>query len=179
MTTTVPIERITSKIYLIRRQKVMLDRDLAELYGVETKALKQAVKRNIGRFPEDFMFELTKHEFDNLRSQIVTSSWGGTRYSPMAFTEQGVAILSSVLNSDRAIAVNIQIMRTFIRLRQAIVDNADLRKELEDLKQISEERFRIVFETLDQLINIENNQRRFTPFNSPQRPFNWGDRLHG
>ena len=93
MTTTVPIERITSKIYLIRGQKVMLDRGLAELYGVETKALKQAVKRNIGRFPEDFMFELTKHEFDNLRSQIVTSSWDGTRYSPMAFTEQGVTML--------------------------------------------------------------------------------------
>ena len=163
MTTIVPIEIITSKIYLIRGQKVMLDRDLAQLYGVETKALKQAVKRNIGRFPEDFMFELTKHEFDNLRSQFVTSSWGGTRYSPMAFTEQGVAMLSSVLNSDRAITVNIQIMRTFIRLRQAILDNADLRKELEDLKQVSEERFRIVFETLDQLINIENKPKKIYP----------------
>jgi len=160
MTTTVPIGRITGKIYLIRSQKVMLDKDLAKLYGVETKALKQAVKRNIGRFPEDFMFELTKHEFDNLRSQIVTSSWGGTRYSPMAFTEQGVAMLSSVLRSERAIHVNIQIMRVFTRLRQAILDNADLRKELEDLKQISEDRFQIVFETLDQLINIENNPKK-------------------
>ncbi len=109
------------------------------------------------------MFELTKHEFDNLRSQIVTSSWGGTRYSPMAFTEQGVAMLSSVLNSDRAIAVKIQIMRTFIRLRQAIIDNTDLRKELEDLKQVSEERFRIVFETLDQLINSENKPKKIYP----------------
>jgi len=91
----VPVERITSKIYLIRGQKVMLDRDLAELYGVETKVLKQAVKRNISRFPNDFMFELSRAEFDNLRSQIVTSSWGGLRYMPMAFTEQGVAMLSS------------------------------------------------------------------------------------
>jgi len=160
MTTTVPIERITSKIFLIRNIKVILDKDLAELYGVETKALKQAVKRNIVRFPEDFMFELTKHEFDNLRSQIVTSSWGGTRYSPMAFTEQGVAMLSSVLRSERAIHVNIQIMRVFTRLRQAILDNADLRKEFEELKQISEERFQIVFETLDQLINIENTEKK-------------------
>ena len=177
MTTTVPMERITSKIYLIRGQKVMLDRSLAELYGVATKALKQAVKRNIGRFPEDFMFELTKHEFDNLRSQIVTSSWGGTRYSPMAFTEQGVAMLSSVLNSDRAIAVNIQIMRTFIRLRQAIVDNADLRKELEDLKQISEERFRIVFETLDQLINIENTEKKKIGFTVKEKQKTYGKSL--
>jgi ORF6N domain len=141
MTTTVPIERITSKIYLIRGQKVMLDRELAELYEVETSQLKRAVRRNIDRFPEDFMFELTKHEFDNLRSQIVTSSWGGTRYSPMAFTEQGVAMLSSVLKSKRAINVNIQIMRVFTRLRQAILDNADLRKELEDLKHLTDERF--------------------------------------
>ena len=88
MTTSVPMERITSKIYLIRKQKVMLDRDLAELYGVETKVLKQAVRRNIKRFPKDFMFELTKEEFKNLRSQIVTSSWGGSRYTPMAFTEK-------------------------------------------------------------------------------------------
>ena len=105
----VPVERIASKIYMIRQVKVMLDRDLAELYGVETKVLKQAVKRNMKRFPSDFMFELSKEEFTNLRSQIVTSSWGGSRYTPMAFTEQGVAMLSSVLNNDRAIAVNIQI----------------------------------------------------------------------
>ena len=94
MTTLVPVERIANKIYVIREKKVMLDRDLAELYGVETKALKQAVRRNIERFPEDFMFELIKSEFENLRSQIVTSSWGGPRYSPMAFTEQGVAMFT-------------------------------------------------------------------------------------
>jgi len=113
MTKIVPMERITSKIYLMRGVKVMLDTDLAELYGVETKVLKQAVRRNINRFPAGFMFELTRDEFKNLRSQFVTSSWGGTRYPPMAFTEQGVAMLSSVLKSDRAIQVNIHIMRAF------------------------------------------------------------------
>ena len=107
MTTSVPIERIANKIYFIRDTRMMLDRDLAELYGVATKVLKQAVRRNIKRFPNDFMFELTKDEFENLRSQIVTSSWGGARYLPMAFTEQGVAMLSTVLKSDRAIQVNI------------------------------------------------------------------------
>ena len=110
----VPDEIVITKIHLIRDQKVMLDYDLAELYGVETRVLKQAVKRNINRFPEDFMFELTKEEHENLRSQIVTSSWGGTRYTPMAFTEQGVAQLSSVLNSGRAIQVNILISKSMI-----------------------------------------------------------------
>jgi len=109
MTHIVPIERVANKIYSIRKTRVMLDRDLAELYGVKTKALKQAVRRNITRFPEDFMFELTKEEFTNWRSQFVTSNHDkmGLRYSPMVFTEQGVAMLSSVLNSDRAIQVNI------------------------------------------------------------------------
>src|SRR5690242_1237901 len=118
-----PEELIFRKIYVIRDQKVLLDADLAELYGVETKVLKQAVKRNADRFPEDFMFEITDAEWrslqaniaKNLRSQIVTSSWGGSRYLPMAFTEQGVAMLSSVLKSKNAIAVNIQIMRIFVR----------------------------------------------------------------
>jgi hypothetical protein len=108
----IPDEVVMNKIYVIRSQKVMLDKDLAELYKVETKQLKRAVRRNADRFPDDFMFELSKEEFDNLRNQIGTSSWGGTRYAPMAFTEQGVAMLSSVLNSDRAIKVNIQIVRT-------------------------------------------------------------------
>ena len=118
------------------------------------------MRRNIKRFPSDFMFELTKDEFQNLRSQIVTSSWGGARYIPMAFTEQGVAMLSSVLKSDRAIDVNIQIMRVFTRLRQMLLDNADLRKELEDLKQISEERFQLVFETLDQLLSVKDKAKK-------------------
>jgi hypothetical protein len=107
MTTLVPIELIASKIYLIRGIKVMIDRDLAKLYGVETKRLKEQVRRNIERFPEDFMFELTKDETSNLRSQFATSSWGGARYLPMAFSEHGVLMLSSVLNSERAIQVNI------------------------------------------------------------------------
>jgi len=160
MTTLVPIERIASKIYLIRELKVMLDSDLAELYGVETKVLKQAVRRNINRFPADFMFELARDEFNNLRSQIVTSSWGGARYSPMAFSEHGVLMLSSVLKSERAVQVNIQIMRTFIKLRGALLDNKDLKKELEEFKQVTEERFRIVFETLDQLLTVESKPKK-------------------
>jgi ORF6N domain len=121
----------------------MLDVDLALLYGVETKVLKQAVKRNIARFPSDFMFELTKEEFDNLRSQIVTSSWGGLRYLPFAFTEQGVAMLSGILNSERAIAVNIAIMRTFVKMRQLMLSNIEMSKRLDDLE-------RIIFDRLDE-----------------------------
>jgi hypothetical protein len=126
---------IEQKIYLIRGQKVMLDKDLAELYGIETKVLKQAVKRNIKRFPADFMFVLIEHEFNNLRSQFVTSSWGGMRYVPMALTEQGVAMLSSVLNSDRAIQVNIQIMRVITQLRQMLATNKELAHKLHELEQ--------------------------------------------
>jgi len=160
MSDVVTMKTIAGKIHLIRGIKMMLDADLAGLYGVETKVLKQAVRRNIKRFPSDFMFELTKDEFQNLRSQIVTSSWGGARYIPMAFTEQVVAMLSSVLKSDRAVEVNIQIMRVFVKLRRMVIDNKELRKELEELKQITDERFQIVFETLDQLINIENKPRK-------------------
>lgn len=116
---------IQQKIYVIRGEQVMLDSDLAEMYGMETKVLKQAVKRNINRFPSDFMFELTKEEFENLRSQIVTSNKrGGTRYMPYAFTEQGVAMLSSILNSDTAIEVNIAIMRTFVAVRRLVSNTA-------------------------------------------------------
>ncbi len=142
------IEIIRSKIYEIRGQKVMLDYDLAEMYGVETKVLKQAVRRNIGRFPADFMFELTKEEFDLLRSQFVTSKGrGGTRYLPFAFTEQGVAMLSSVLNSETAIQINIGIIRAFVSVRQMIAANpmamrlATLEKNFEELKQDLEEIF--------------------------------------
>ncbi len=112
------IEQIVAKIYFFRNKKVMMDSDLASLYGVESKQLKRAVKRNISRFPSDFMFELTKEEYQNLRCQLGTSSWGGQRYLPYAFTEQGVAMLSSVLNSEKAIQVNIQIMRAFTSLRE-------------------------------------------------------------
>ena len=126
----VPAERIESFIYLIRSEKVMLDHDLASLYGVPTKALIQSVKRNLDRFPGDFMFQLTKEEFAILRSQIVTSSWGGRRTPPYAFTEQGVAMLSAVLKSARAVDVNIEIMRTFVRLRQLLLSQEDLARKL-------------------------------------------------
>ena len=152
----IPIENITSLIYLIRNQKVLLDRDLAVLYGVETRVLKQAVRRNQTRFPDDFMFELTLEEDRSLRSQNVTLKRGGhSKYPPMAFTEQGVAMLSSVLKSESAIQVNIQIMRAFTRLRQLIIDNAELRKEIEDLRTETEGKFEIVFKALDQLLNKE------------------------
>ena len=162
MKTLVPVERIASRIYFIRDMKVMLDRDLAELYDVETKRLKEQVRRNIERFPEDFMFELTKEELKNWRSQFATSNQDimGLRIPPFAFTEHGILMLSSVLKSERAVQVNIQIMRTFAKLREALIDNKDLRKELEELKQISEERFQIVFETLDQLLTIENKPKK-------------------
>ena len=153
----IPVETITSKIYLIRGHKVMLDRDLAELYGVQTKVLKQAVRRNINRFPFDFMFELTKEELEDWRSQFVTSKSDkmGLRYTPMAFTEQGVAMLSSVLNSDRAIQVNIQIMRTFTRLRDMLTTHKDLKRKIEAMEEKYDENFQIVFEAIKQLFDDE------------------------
>ena len=156
----IPDERIMDKIYLIRDQKVMLDRDLADLYGVETKVLKQQVKRNLERFPSDFMFELTENEFSILRSQIVTSSWGGTRYLPMVFTEQGVAMLSSVLTSKKAINVNIQIMRIFTRIRQMLADNLTIKLEIEEIKkklQNQDKNIELVFSYLDELIAKQQN----------------------
>ena len=142
-TELVSSEQITEKIYIIRGVKVMLDWDLAALYRVEPKYLKQSVRRNLNRFPDDFMFELSKEEFENLRSQIETSESDkkNLRYPPMAFTEQGVAMLSSVLRSDRAIQVNIKIMRTFTKMRNMIAENEQLRKALEELKQQTNERF--------------------------------------
>ncbi|WP_320039838.1 ORF6N domain-containing protein [uncultured Desulfobacter sp.] len=139
----VTTDQITEKIYHIRGAKVMLDRDLASLYRVETKNLKQSVRRNINRFPDDFMFELSKEEFADLKSQIVNSNSDkkSLRYPPMVFTEQGVAMLSSVLRSDRAIQVNIQIMRTFTKMRNMIAENEELRKTVEVLKQQTDEQF--------------------------------------
>jgi len=170
----IPVENITGLIYLIRGKKVMLDRDLAALYGVETKRLKEQVKRNIERFPEDFMFELTKEETENLRSQIATSSWGGTRYSPMAFTEHGVLMISSVLKSDKAIQVNIQIMRAFTRLRHLIWDNEELRKELENLRDETDGKFRIVFETLEQLLTVESKPAKKIGFEVKEKKAAYG-----
>ena len=157
---SIPDEIITSKIYLIRGQKVMLDRDLAELYGVTTGNLNKAVARNIKRFPDDFMFELDKEEFDNLRSQFGTSKWGGTRKPPKAFTEQGVAMLSGVLNSDRAIEVNIQIIRVFTKIREMLTDNLNLRLEIEQIKKKlanQTKNIELVFSYLDELIEKKEN----------------------
>lgn len=128
-------QKILNKIYVIRGEKVMLDQDLAEMYAVETKQLKRQVKRNTERFPKDFMFELTKKEFENLRSQIGTSSWGGTRYMPMAFTEQGVAMLSNVLNSKTAIEVNIRIIRVFTKLREYALTHKEILLQLSKLEK--------------------------------------------
>lgn len=147
-------ETISNKIYFIRNQKVMLDRDLAELYGVETRVLKQAVRRNMSRFPEDFMFELSKLEFDNLISQIVTSSWGGTRKLPFAFTEHGVLMLSSVLNSDKAIQTNIQIMRIFTKVRQMLLDTTEMKLDIAQIQKKLENQgknIELVFSYLDEL----------------------------
>ena len=160
MSNLIPIEAISSKIYFVRKHRVMLDRDLAELYGVETSQLKRAVKRNIDRFPPDFMFELTKEELEDWRCQFGTSSWGGTRYPPMAFTEQGVAMLSGVLSSKRAIKVNIQIMRTFTKLRQMMATHKSLKKKIEDMEKKYDENFQIVFEAIKQLLETEEKPKR-------------------
>ncbi|HCE45595.1 MAG TPA: DNA-binding protein [Lentisphaeria bacterium] len=149
----VPVEQIQQSILFIRGQKVLLDRDLAVLYGVETKVLKQAVKRNIGRFPSDFMFMLAGEELAILRSQFVTSrSWGGSRHPSMVFTEQGVAMLSSVLNSERAIHVNIEIMRTFVQLRHLLMSHEGLSDKLNELEKKYDAQFRIVFDAIRQIM---------------------------
>jgi hypothetical protein len=162
----IPIDRIEKAILVIRGHKVMLDSDLAELYGVKTKVLKQAVRRNIERFPKDFMFELSRQEHSNLRSQIVTSSfaqWGGPRYKPMAFTEQGVAMLSSVLRTRRAIQVNIAIMRVFVTLREMMATHKELSlklRELESRIQDHDEQIVAIFEAIQQLMTPSERPRK-------------------
>lgn len=157
-------ELISNKIYFIRNQKVMLDRDLALLYGIETKVLKQAVKRNISRFPEDFMFELNKSEFENWRSQIVTSNSDkmGLRYLPSVFTEHGVLMLSSVLKSDKAIQTNIQIMRIFSKVRQMLLDTTDLKIDILQIQKKLEnhdKNIELVFSYLDELSEKKENEQ--------------------
>ncbi len=151
----IPAERIEQSILLVRGHKVMLDRDLAALYEVETKVLNQAVKRNADRFPEDFMFQLSAEEFENWKSQIVTSNPAakmGVRRRPYAFTEQGVAMLSSVLRSDRAVAVNIEIMRAFVRLRRLLASHAELARKLDALEKKYDAQFKAVFDAIRQLM---------------------------
>ncbi len=159
---TIPIETINNKIHLIRNHKVILDRDLAKLYGVETRTLKQAVRRNIKRFPKDFMFILTKTEFKNWRSQFVISNSDkmGLRHPPMAFTEQGVAMLSSVLKSEQAIEVNIAIMRAFVQMRQMLAGHEQLRKKIEEMETKYDEQFSVVFEAIRQLLEDDEKPKR-------------------
>jgi phage regulator Rha-like protein len=157
----IPGEQIAQQILVIRGQKVLLDIDLAELYGVDTKVLLQAIKRNSERFPADFMFQLTKQEFANLRSQFVISrSWGGRRYPPYVFTEQGVAMLSSVLRSKRAVLVNIEIMRAFVKLREMLAGNRELSEKLAQLEKKYDKQFKTVFDTIRQLMTPEPKSRR-------------------
>ena len=146
-----PIE-IEQHIFLIRGMRVMLSIDLADIYAVEPRVLVQAVKRNIERFPHDFMFQLSDQEFSNLKSQFVISSWGGRRANPYAFTEQGVAMLSGILNSPQAIRANIEIMRAFVRLRSFLASNKDLAKKLEELEQKYDSQFKMVFDAIRQLM---------------------------
>jgi len=147
------MRRIEQAILQVRGHRVMLDADLAALYGVETKALVRAVKRNADRFPADFMFQLNPQEFDNLRCQIGTSSsWGGRRRPPYAFTEQGVAMLSSVLRSKRAVRVNVEIMRAFVRLRRILAENAGLARRLDDLEKKYDIQFKVVFDAIRKLM---------------------------
>lgn len=197
----IPDERIVGKIYYLRGKKVMFDRDLAELYGVTTGNLNKAARRNIKRFPADFMFQLNKQEADiflrfhfgtldmenlkfqngisssrsqfvtsykntNLKSQIVTSSWGGRRKLPYVFTEQGVAMLSSVLSSDRAIQVNIQIMRTFTKLREMLMTHKELREKIEKMERKYDQRFKVVFDVIKRFLKTDpkNSDTRVVGF---------------
>jgi len=162
---SIPNEIITNKIYLIRNQKIMFDRDLAELYGVQTKYLKRQVRRNIVRFPKDFMFQLNEKEFSEWRSQFVTSNSKdkmGLRYAPYVFTEHGILMLSSVLNSERAIAVNIRIIRVFTKMREMLVDNLNLKLEIENIKKKltdQNKNIELVFTYLDELLDKKVNQK--------------------
>lgn len=175
MKSVVPSERIENRIYILRGQKVMFSTHLAELYEVEPRALVQAVKRNIERFPPDFMFQLSKIEFKNLKSQIVTSSWGGLRRAaPYAFTEQGVAMLSSVLNSKRAVQVNIEIMRAFVRLREMLSTHKDLARKLEALEKKYDAQFKIVFDAIRQLMTPPEPGKRKIGFLVKERAAKYG-----
>jgi phage regulator Rha-like protein len=169
-TSIIPFERIANSIFIIRGHKVMLSHDLAELYGVSTGNLNKAVDRNKSRFPKDFVFQLNQEEFNNLRFQIGISSWGGRRYLPLAFTEQGVAILSSVLRSKRAVAVNIAIMRTFVKLREILATNSALRRKIEAIERKYDEQFKLVFKILSEMVAIEEKPKKPVGFLTESRP---------
>jgi hypothetical protein len=175
MKAIVPVERIERAIYLIRGQKVMLSTHLADLYDVAPKVLMQSVKRNIDRFPEDFMFQLSAGEFENLKSQFVTSSWGGMRRArPYAFTEQGVAMLSSVLKSKRAVSVNIEIMRAFVKLRQLAASHKDLLQKIEEMEKKYDRQFQVVFEAIRQLMAAPEASKKRIGFEVKERKARYG-----
>jgi len=176
MTAMLPSERIERLIILIRGHRVMLDADLAVLYGVTTKRLNEQVRRNRPRFPKDFMFQLTSEEGAFLRSQIATSNKGrgGRRYAPYAFTEQGVAMLSTVLNSERAIQANIEIMRAFVRLRQILASNAQLARKLEALEKKYDAQFKVVFDAIRQLMAPAEPSRQKIGFLAKERAARYG-----
>ncbi len=156
----VPAEQIERVILTIRGEKTMLDSDLASLYGVSTKRLNEQVRRNIHRFPDTFMFQLTKAEFDNLKSQIATSSWGGRRKMPYVFTEHGVVMLASVLNSPIAVAASIEVVKAFVRLRQMLASNAELARKLDVLEKKYDAQFKVVFDAIRQLMAPPQKQKR-------------------
>jgi len=177
----ISIELIEQAIFLIRGQKVLVDADLAQLYGVETKILNKAVKRNLDRFPEDFMFQLTAEEAENLRFQIGTSKKqrGGRRYLPYAFTEQGVAMLSGVLNSPRAVKVNVEIMRAFVRLRQLMATHTDLARKLTALEQKYDKQFKVVFDAIRALMTPPAKPRKKIGFVVKEKQAAYGKRTKG
>lgn len=162
-------EQVLQLIYKIRNQKVMLDSDLAEMYGVETKRLNEQVKRNSDRFPSDFMFQLSEEEWTNLKSQFATSSWGGRRIAPYAFTEQGVAMLSSVLNSARAIQVNISIIRVFVKVREWALNYSDLQEKIRELQESESnqnQHINHIYQMIEELVNPALKDRRVVGFKS-------------
>ncbi len=169
MSEIVPIRRIEQLIIMVRGQKVMLDAHLAELYGVETKMLTRAVRRNIERFPDDFMLQLTAEEFEILRRQFGTSSrWGGRRYQPYVFTEQGVAMLSSVLRSRRAVLVNVTIMRAFVKLREMLASHRGLAHRLDEMEGKYDAQFKVVFDAIRQLMSPSEEPRARIGFRSAE-----------
>ncbi|MFC1613223.1 ORF6N domain-containing protein [Patescibacteria group bacterium] len=168
--TIVPREAIQSKIFVLRGKKVMLDRDLAMLYEVPTKRFNEQVKRNIKRFPEEFMFQLTDAEFKSLRSQFATSNRGGRRYLPYCFTEHGVAMLSSVLNSERAIQINIQIIKAFVKMREMLINYQELKQKIEDMEQKVDKRYKISSVLFEEVFKeMEKVKRLLAPPKEPQK----------
>ena len=168
MDISITLEVVKRKIYLVRGHKVMADSDLAEMYGVETKNLNKAVKRNVNRFPSDFMFQLTAEEAAALRFQNGTSTLpgkGGRRYNPYVFTEQGVAMLSSILNSDRAVQVNIAIMRAFVQMRELAISNRAMTRRLDELEKKYDSQFRIVFDAIREMMEPQAKRIRKIGFN--------------